>query len=84
MSRAMFFAVHLSMNYLRVDELSMRTMIEIDDQLMQEAMRRSGTPSREAVVEAGLRLLLKTHAQTEIRQLRGKVRWEGDIPQSRP
>jgi Arc/MetJ family transcription regulator len=57
--------------------------IEIDDQLMREAMRRSGVPTKRAAVEAGLRLLAQTHAQGSIRRLRGKVDWEGDLSQSR-
>jgi Arc/MetJ family transcription regulator len=61
----------------------MRTNIEIDDQLMREAMRRSGAPTKRAAVEAGLRLLAQTHAQGSIRRLRGKVVWEGDLNQSR-
>ncbi len=61
----------------------MRTNIEIDDRLMHEAMRSSGTTTKKATVEAGLRLLVQTHAQGAIRRLRGKVRWEGDLEQSR-
>jgi Arc/MetJ family transcription regulator len=61
----------------------MRTNIEIDDQLVQQAMRYSGVRTKKAAVEAGLRLLVKTHSQTAIRQLRGKVQWEGDLSQSR-
>ena len=61
----------------------MRTNIDIDDRLMREAMRRSGAPTKRAAVEAGLRLLVKTYAQTAIRRLRGKVRWEGDLNESR-
>ena len=61
----------------------MRTNIEIDDRLMQQAMRRSGARTKKAAVEAGLRLLAETHAQVSIRQLRGKVRWVGDLNQSR-
>jgi Arc/MetJ family transcription regulator len=61
----------------------MRTNIEIDDQLMSEAMRRSGAATKRAAVEAGLRLLAKTHAQASIRRLRGKVIWEGDLNRSR-
>jgi len=61
----------------------MRTNIDIDDRLMQEAMRRSGAPTKRAAVEAGLRLLAETHAQGSIRRLRGKVVWEGDLDQSR-
>jgi Arc/MetJ family transcription regulator len=61
----------------------MRTNIEIDDRLIREAMRCSGARTKEAVVEAGLRLLVQTHAQGSIRRLRGKVRWEGDLRQLR-
>jgi Arc/MetJ family transcription regulator len=57
----------------------MRTNIEIDDELLQQAMRNTGACSKEAVVEAGLRLLLETHNQTGIRQLRGKVQWRGNL-----
>ena len=61
----------------------MRTNIEIDDELMQVAMRRSGASTKKGAVEAGLRLLIKTHAQAGILKLRGKVRWEGDLKASR-
>jgi Arc/MetJ family transcription regulator len=61
----------------------MRTNIEIDDQLMQRAMRSSGSSTKKAAVEAGLELLVKTHAQAGLRRLRGKVQWEGDLQKSR-
>jgi Arc/MetJ family transcription regulator len=61
----------------------MRSNIEIDDQLVQQAMRSTGARTKKAVVEAGLRLLVQTHEQTGIRQLRGKVHWHGDLNQSR-
>lgn len=61
----------------------MRTNIEIDDDLVHQAMRSSGVRTKKAAVEAGLRLLVKTHSQTAIRKLRGKVKWEGDLTQSR-
>jgi Arc/MetJ family transcription regulator len=61
----------------------MRTNIEIDDRLMREAMRCSGARTKKAAVEAGLRLLAETHALRSIRRLRGKVRWEGDLEESR-
>jgi len=61
----------------------MRTNIDIDDRLMRQAMRRSGARTKKAAVEAGLRLLSDTHAQRSIRALRGRVRWEGDLPSSR-
>ena len=61
----------------------MRTNIEIDDHLVSKAMRSSGARTKKAVVEAGLRLLVKTHSETAIRQLRGRVQWEGDLNKSR-
>jgi Arc/MetJ family transcription regulator len=61
----------------------MRTNIEIDDRLMRQAMRNSGRRTKKATVEAGLRLLVETHAQTAIWRLKGKVRWEGDLNESR-
>lgn len=61
----------------------MRTNIEIDDHLIKQAMRHSGARTKKAAVEAGLQLLVKTHSQTAIRQLRGKVQWEGNLDQSR-
>ena len=61
----------------------MRTNIEIDDKLMKEAMRRSGSRTKRAAVEEGLRLLVAIKKQVGIRRLRGKVRWEGDLEQSR-
>ena len=61
----------------------MRTNIEIDDRLMREAMRTGKGRTKRAIVEAGLRLLVQTHGQTGIRRLKGKVRWEGNLSESR-
>ena len=61
----------------------MRTNIEMDDQLVKQAMRCTGAPTKKAVVEAGLRLLVQTHSQASIRKLRGKVKWEGNLDESR-
>ncbi|MGC2323018.1 MAG: type II toxin-antitoxin system VapB family antitoxin [Terriglobales bacterium] len=46
-------------------------------------MRHSGAATKKATVEEGLRLLVKTHLQTSIRRLRGKVKWEGSLNRSR-
>jgi Arc/MetJ family transcription regulator len=61
----------------------MRTNIDIDDQLMDEAMQKSDSKTKKAVVEEALRLLIQTRGQASIRRLRGKVQWEGDLEQSR-
>jgi Arc/MetJ family transcription regulator len=61
----------------------MRTNIDIDDRLMEEAMKSIGSRTKRAAVEAGLRLLIQTRSQDSIRKLRGKVKWEGDLERSR-
>ena len=61
----------------------MRTNIDIDDELMRQAMRSSGARTKRAVVEEGLRLLIQTRGQASMRRLRGKVKWEGDLERSR-
>ena len=57
----------------------MRTNIVIDDELMAEAMRVSGARTKRQVVEEGLRLLIQLNLQQQVRRLRGKVRWIGDL-----
>ncbi len=57
----------------------MRTNIIIDDKLMREAVRASGLKTKRATVEHGLRLLVRLKQQAEIRRLRGKLVWQGDL-----
>ena len=57
----------------------MRTNIVIDDGLMRSAMRATGLKTKKAVVEEGLKLLVRLRRQQVIRKWRGKLRWEGDL-----
>jgi Arc/MetJ family transcription regulator len=61
----------------------MRTNIDIDEKLMRQAMRASGVRTKRAAVDRALRLLVRTHAQAGIRRLRAKVRWRGNLNESR-
>ena len=61
----------------------MRTNIEIDDDLMRQALEATGARTKRAAVEDGLRLLIQTRRQAGLRRLRGKVEWEGDLQKSR-
>ena len=65
------------------DQKPMPTTIDIDDALMHKAMRPSGLTTKKGVVGAALRLLIQTHSQAGIRRLRGKVKWEGNLDDSR-
>lgn len=57
----------------------MRTNIVIDDQLMAEALQTSRYKTKREAVEQGLRLLVQRNQQQAIRELRGKVKWEGNL-----
>ncbi len=57
----------------------MRTNIVIDNSLMRQAMKATGLSTKKAVVEEGLRLLIKVKGQEGLRRLRGKITWEGDL-----
>jgi Arc/MetJ family transcription regulator len=61
----------------------MRTNIEIDDQLMRQAMKSSGANTKRATVEEALRLLIRLRRQTALRRFRGKIKWEGNLNESR-
>ncbi len=61
----------------------MRTNIEIDDKLMDEARRASGLRTKRATVEEALKLLVQTKKQAGIRRLRGKLQWEGSLDEMR-
>lgn len=57
----------------------MRTNIEIDDNLLDEALRLTGLKTKRAVVEQGLRTLIRLGRQRKVLDLVGKVHWEGNI-----
>jgi Arc/MetJ family transcription regulator len=57
----------------------MRTNIVIDDKLMQDTLKATGLKTKREAVELGLRTLLRLGRQAEIRRLRGKLTWEGDL-----
>ena len=61
----------------------MRTNIVIDDALMAETLAATGLKTKREAVELGLQTLLRLRRQQDIRQLRGKLAWEGDLDASR-
>jgi antitoxin ParD1/3/4 len=56
----------------------MRTNIDIDDDLMAQAMSAGPYKTKKDAVEAGLKLLARQAAYREILKWRGKLKWEGD------
>lgn len=61
----------------------MRTNIEIDDEVMREAQRLLGTQTKRETVDMALREIVARHRRLGVLDLRGKVRWAGDLEQSR-
>jgi len=57
----------------------MRTNIVIDEQLMHEVLRATGLKTKREAVELALRTLLRLRQQARIRELRGKLDWQGDL-----
>jgi len=61
----------------------MRTNVVIDDQLMDRALRSSGCRTKRAAIARGLELLVQHHTQKSLRELKGKIPWEGDLDRMR-
>ncbi|KZC43259.1 transcription regulator of the Arc/MetJ class [Rhodanobacter sp. FW510-R12] len=61
----------------------MRTNIVIDDALMRDAMKAAGLKTKREAVELGLRTLVRLKRQQQIKSLRGKVQWQGNLEKLR-
>jgi Arc/MetJ family transcription regulator len=61
----------------------MRTNIEIDDEVIGEAQRLIGARTKRETVDTALRELVARHRRLGLLELRGRVRWEGDLAKSR-
>lgn len=61
----------------------MRTNIDIDEQLLAEAMAITGKPTKRATVEEALQLLVRLHHQRDaIMRMAGRG-WVGDLDEMR-
>ena len=61
----------------------MNINIEIDDNLMADALKATDLSTKKEVVELGLKVLVQLHKQASIRALRGKLKWEGRLDEMR-
>ena len=61
----------------------MRTNIEIDDKLMNEAIKVSGLKTKKETVELGLKTLIRLKKQENIKRFRGQLEWTGNIDDMR-
>ena len=61
----------------------MRTNVIIDDNLMNSALKVSGLRTKKDAIEEGLKLLVQTRGQSRIKELRGKLKWTGNLDEMR-
>lgn len=61
----------------------MRTNIEIDDTVLDEARRLTGLATKREMVDLALRELVARQRRLGVLDLRGKVHWDGGLDQSR-
>lgn len=61
----------------------MRTNIILDDDLIQRARQLTGIKTKREVVQEALRILIQLREQTDVRKLRGKLHWEGNLDEQR-
>jgi Arc/MetJ family transcription regulator len=61
-----------------------RTNIVIDDKLVRQAIQLTGAKTMRQAVDIALRrLVAKDSIYRRVRQLRGKLKWEGDLDEWR-
>lgn len=60
-----------------------RTNIVIDEVLMKKALKATGIKTQKEVVDFALKELIRRESQKKILELKGSVKWEGDIKERR-
>jgi Arc/MetJ family transcription regulator len=61
----------------------MRTNIDLDDALLEEARRLSGLRTKKAVVDKALETFIRCAREREALAMFGKLEWVGDLEASR-
>lgn len=61
----------------------MRTNIVLDEDLIDRAQKLTGIKTKREVVQEALRTLILLREQGEVRNLRGKLKWDGDLVEQR-
>ena len=69
--------------YTQQEIKKMRTNIVLDDKLIERAQKLTGIKTKREVVHEALRTLILLQEQGNIRTVRGKLKWEGDLNEQR-
>jgi Arc/MetJ family transcription regulator len=57
----------------------MRTNVVLDESLVEKAKALTGIKTTRGVIDEALRLLIRLREQGQVAELRGRLRWEGDL-----
>lgn len=60
-----------------------RTNIELDENLVQEAMRLTHKKTKKELVNFALDQLVKRSKRKQLLAMEGRIPWEGDLEESR-
>ncbi len=60
-----------------------RTIVDLDEKTLKEAMKLSGIKTKVTLVNMGLRALVKHLRRLRILKSAGNVTWEGDLDEMR-
>ena len=61
----------------------MRLDIDLNDELVEQAKKLTGIKTDRELVYEALRVLIRLHEQGQVRVLRGKLSWDGDLQEMR-
>lgn len=61
----------------------MRTNIDIDDELLKNAMKTGDFKTKRELVETGLRYIIMLSKQKNIRKLKGEINWSENLDKMR-
>ncbi len=56
-----------------------RTNVVLDDRLVADCQRTTGLKTRRALIDYALQELLRHERQKKVLELKGTVRWEGNL-----
>jgi Arc/MetJ family transcription regulator len=65
------------------NKIKMRTNIDIDDKLLEQAMKVSKLKSKKELVNHALEELIRLNRRKKMLSLFGKVKWEGNLEEMR-
>jgi Arc/MetJ family transcription regulator len=60
-----------------------RTNVVLDDDLVEDCIKATGSKTRKALIDHALRELLRRENQTKILDLKGNIDWEGNLDEWR-